>query len=108
MAGETLGTHPPIACEKDGVAFDVAVDDALVVQVGQGSQDRQADRGYLLLIHPGMARWKNELSVKEDSGKVELAGTGIRAPSQPARSFRQWLCGVILWSCFCPKRGDER
>lgn len=76
-----LGTHPPVACEKDGVAFDVAVDDALVVQVGQGSQDRQADGRYLLLVHPGTARRKNELSVNEDSGRGEVERSGTRPPS---------------------------
>lgn len=78
-----LGAHPPIARQKDGVAFDVAVDDALVVQVGQGSQDRQADGRYLLLVHPETARWKNELSVNEDRGKWELERRGTSAPSRP-------------------------
>lgn len=55
MIGEMLGAHPPIACEEDGVTFDVAVDDTLVVQVGQSSQDRQADGRYLLLVHPETA-----------------------------------------------------
>jgi len=56
MIGEMLGAHPPIACEEDGVTFDVAVDDTLVVQVGQSSQDRQADGRYLLLVHPETAK----------------------------------------------------
>lgn len=77
-----MGAHPPIAREKDGVAFDVAVDDALVVQVGQGSQDGQADGRYLLLVHPETARWKNELSVNEDSGTGELERGGTSPPSR--------------------------
>lgn len=107
-----MGTHPPVTREKDGVAFDVAVDDALVVQVGQGSQDRQANGRYLLLVHPETARWKNELSVNEDSGKGELGRRGTSLPLHAStgtagRSFRHWLCGVTHWSYFCRKRGDE-
>lgn len=71
-----LGTHPPVAGEKDGVALDVPVDDALVVQVGQGSQDGQADGGDLLLVHPETVKGKNELSVNEDGGKGDKEGQG--------------------------------
>lgn len=104
-----LAAHPPVARQKDGVAFDVAVDDALVVQVGQGSQDRQADGRYLLLVHPETARWKNEVSINEDRGNgswSEEEQAPLHARMQPARrSFRQRLCGVMLWSCFLSTKG---
>lgn len=97
MAGARLGTHPPIAGEKDGVAFDVAVDDALVVQVGQSSQDGQADGGDLLLVHPETVKGKNELSVNEDGGKGDKEGQGTSPWSHQSvdgrRCFRQWFCG---------------
>lgn len=104
-----LGAHPPIACEKDGVAFDVAVDDALVVQVGQSSQDRQADGRDLLLVHPETARWKNELSFNEDSRKGELEQRGPRLPSCQYTDSQEIFQATSLWGnslvLFLSKKG---
>lgn len=102
-AGEMLDAHPPVACEKDGVALDVTVDDALVVQVGQGSQDRQADGRYLLLVHPETPRWKNALSINEESKE----GTWSKrhqvpvhtSTGQPAALLGS-SSGATLQSCF--------
>lgn len=88
-AGEMLSTHPPIAGEEDGVTFDVTVDDTLVVQVGQSSQDRQADSRYLLLIHPETAEWKNILSIKEESRKGELEW---RSPGSCSQQYMNYFC----------------
>lgn len=85
-----LDAHPPVACEKDGVALDVTVDDALVVQVGQGSQDRQADGRYLLLVHPETPRWKNALSINEESGEGTWSG---EAPSSVEKYTERELLG---------------
>lgn len=88
-AGEMLSTHPPIAGEEDGVTFDVTVDDTLVVQVGQSSQDRQADSRYLLLVHPETAEWKNILSIKEESRKGELEW---RSPGSCSQQYMNYFC----------------
>lgn len=91
-----LAAHPPVARQKDGVAFDVAVDDALVVQVGQGSQDRQADGRYLLLVHPETARWKNEVSVNEDGGNGSWSEEERSAPSRPDAASQEIFQATAL------------
>lgn len=48
-----IRSYPAVTGQEDGVALDVAVDDALSVQVAQSPQHRQAHRRDLLLVHPG-------------------------------------------------------
>lgn len=47
-----IRSYPAVTGQEDGVALDVAVDDALSVQVAQSPQHRQAHRRDLLLVHP--------------------------------------------------------
>lgn len=51
MRGQTGGSYPSIACQKDGVTLYVPVNHSLVVKVGESSQNRQTHSSYLFFIH---------------------------------------------------------
>lgn len=100
-----LGAHPAVAGEQDGVALDVAVDDALVVQVGQGSQHGQTHGGNLLLVHPATARGKDSSVLgKTGEGDVERQQFPVSPTRASATSPVRWcISGAVSG-----KKGEMR
>ena len=70
---EWITSHPAVTGQQDGVALDVAVDDALCVQIGQSPQHRQTHRGDLLLVHP-VGRHTHNISNDCDGKLLKIEG----------------------------------